>query len=117
MNLLYIVFFGIANSEFIKNGNLNSCKNCIYYKPEYTTQLSKCHNFGVKNVVDDTIKYEYAETCRSDELKCGLEGKYFKKDDFAYLKEIKNNVLTKYIYITIPLFYLFIVVLGALLKK
>jgi hypothetical protein len=111
MKLLYIiVFFGIANSEFIKNGNLKSCKNCIYYKPGgYITQLSKCHNFGVKNVVDDTINYEYAEKCRSDELKCGLEGKYFKKDNFAYLKEIKNNI-----YITIPLIYLFIVVLTLL---
>lgn len=116
MRLLYFFLFGIVNSEFIKNGNLNSCKNCIYYKPGYTTSLGKCNNFGVKNVVDNTINYDYAENCRNDELKCGLEGTYFEKDDFANLKILKNNILTKYIY-TIPLIYLFIAVLSVLLKN
>jgi hypothetical protein len=106
MNLFYF-FFTIVNSEFIKNANINPCRNCIHYKPNYPTSLSKCNNFGVKNIIDNTINYEYAENCRTDESKCGLEGKYFEKDDFVDLKMIKNNIMNNYFYISLS-FILFL---------
>lgn len=108
MKLFYFLIV-IVNSEFIKNANINSCKNCIHYKPDYYT--SKCNNFGIKNIVDDTVNYDYAEMCRTDELKCGVEGKYFEKDDFANLKILKNDIMNKYLLITLPI-SLYIVLFG-----
>ena len=110
MKLVYL-FFPIVNSEFIKNVNINPCRNCIHYKPDYPTSLSKCNNFGVKNIVDNAIDYDYAEKCRTDESKCGLEGKYFKKDNFANLKIVKNNIIRNSFYISIP-FILTVYLLG-----
>jgi len=96
MRYLYL-FFVFANSEkFIKNINVNPCRNCIYYNPSSDIELSKCEKFGEKNIISNEIKYSYVEQCRNDELKCGKDGKYFEEDQYAHLKilqyKISNNI-------------------------
>jgi hypothetical protein len=42
--------------------------------------------FGEKNIIDGKIEYEIAKNCRKDEEKCGMEGKYFEKDEFSQIR-------------------------------
>jgi hypothetical protein len=88
----------LINAVIIKNINVPSCRNCIYYKPEvndFHSELSRCMYFGEKNIQTDIISYEYAYLCRSSENKCGLQGKYFEQEpnvDFKFfLHNIKNS--------------------------
>lgn len=98
--LLYSLFFmfSLVNSDkFIKNINIPSCKTCIHYKPysyngDYST-LSRCEKFGEKDIITDEIKYDYADSCRKDESKCGHIGKFHEKDENAGLKYIYYAIL------------------------
>ena len=48
----------------------NFCYQCVYHvhnKWDHTLERSMCSKFG-----------RYADLCRYDETKCGMEGKYFK---------------------------------------
>jgi hypothetical protein len=89
-----------ANSgdKIIKNINIPSCRNCIYYKPatynEFTSTLNRCEKFGEKNIVTDEIKYDFADTCRDNESKCGKEGKYFIEEPNLELKIWKHKILS-----------------------
>ena len=93
MIFLYL-FFIFANSEkFIKNINVNPCRKCIHYNSIYNDySLSNCKKFGEKNIISNEIKYDIAERCRNDELKCGKEGKYFEEDKYANIKIITNKI-------------------------
>ena len=87
MRFLYLFFVFVNSEKIIKNVNVKSCINCIYYKSIYDDYtFSKCKKFGEKNIISNEINYYYAESCRNDELKCGKEGKYFEEDKF--LKKI-----------------------------
>lgn len=96
------LFFFVANADrIIKNINLPSCKNCIYYQsknlnPDFSS-INKCEKFGEKDIVNGMIKYEYAESCRENESKCGKEGKYFEEDTHFFMKRVKlaKNVLVE----------------------
>jgi len=95
MKFLYL-FFIFANSEkFIKNINVNPCRNCIYFKEHSISSFSKCEKFGEKNIISNELTYDYADTCRKHESKCGIEGKYFEqdKDLNLKLKKIKFGIL------------------------
>ena len=51
----------------------NLCYKCIYHVPNNcmdTMERSTCSKFDM-----------YADVCRFDEKKCGMEGKYFKEKD------------------------------------
>jgi hypothetical protein len=78
---LFMVF-GTKN-KFIENGNVPKCKDCIYLDKNNLVvdndiyYLSTCKKFGKANLVSGEIKHDYADFCRKDELKCGVEGKYF----------------------------------------
>jgi len=39
--------------------------------------LSRCTKFGVAHLVSGNITYEYADFCRKEDAKCGVQGKYF----------------------------------------
>jgi hypothetical protein len=84
----------INSSKIIKNIVIPSCKNCIYFKPSgyITDSLSTCSKFGEKNIITDEIKYDFADYCRNNEKKCGIEGKFFERDSNINLtiKNIKN---------------------------
>ena len=96
------LFFVVANADrIIKNINLPSCKNCIYYQtknlnPDFSS-LNKCEKFGEKDIVNGMIKYDYANSCREKESKCGKEGKYYIEDTNFIMKRLKivKNVLVE----------------------
>jgi len=91
----------ISSNKIIKNINIPSCKNCIYYKPnrynnDFTSILNKCENFGEKNIITDEITYNYADSCRSDENKCGKEGKYFIEEKNINFKIFKYKFVSNF---------------------
>ena len=58
-------------------------KNCIHYKPNRISGTSKCSK-----------KYiEYADSCRVDEYRCGLQGKHFMKEPHLHTKILKHHLL------------------------
>jgi hypothetical protein len=86
-----LIFNSQTSATIIKNGHFPACKNCIHYRPtifsnDYTSSISKCANFGNKDIITDQISYDFADSCRNDKNKCGLEGKYFEKDKNVYTK-------------------------------
>jgi hypothetical protein len=81
-HLLLTSGLSMCSDKIIKNINVPSCKNCIYYKPrmfdsDFTSTLNICEKFGNKNIITDKITYDYADLCRQSDTKCGEEGKYF----------------------------------------
>jgi len=96
-----LLLFTASADKIIKNIHLPSCRNCIYYQtkninPDFSS-LNKCEKFGEKDIVNGMIKYEYAESCRKNESKCGKEGKYFEEDTNFFMKKVKfvKNVLVE----------------------
>ena len=92
-----ILLLSMCNkTPFIKNMNSPACNKCVHYMPDGT--FSKCAIFGEKDILNDKIKYDYIESCRKDEAKCGNEGKQFKEvSQFEYSKRelayiIKENI-------------------------
>ena len=55
-------------------------KNCIQYKPNLTSGTSKTY-------------IEYADRCRVDEYRCGLQGKHFMKEPHLHTKILKHHLL------------------------
>lgn len=99
MRLSYLLFSSINTEKIIKNANFSPCRNCIFYKPRtfqhFTGGLSKCTKFGEKDVVTGEITYQYVSSCRTDEEKCGTEGKYFveEKQPKLNIKIFLHNML------------------------
>ena len=58
-------------------------KNCTHYKPILTSGTSKCSKTYI----------EYANNCRVDEYRCGLEGKHFMKKPHLHTKILKHHLL------------------------
>jgi hypothetical protein len=87
----------VGCEKMIKNINLPACKNCIHYQvsnnDEFTSSLNRCGMFGDKNIVSDKIKYDFADYCRNDESKCGIEGKYFVEEPNINMKIWKHSVI------------------------
>jgi hypothetical protein len=93
MKFLFLLFVFTNSEKFIKNINVNPCRKCIHYNSRYDdSSLSNCKKFGEKNIISNEIKYDNAERCRNDELKCGKEGKYFEEDKYASIKIITNKI-------------------------
>ena len=109
----------MIHSSKIENINLPSCKNCVHFIPEnynsFDSPINKCVKYGKKDIITDEIKYEYADSCRSDEQKCGKNAKDFEKEPNMNLKIIKHAffyntpiivvVTTIPIYISLRLIY------------
>lgn len=105
--LFYFYFFSINSEKIIKNINIPSCKNCIYYKPtmfdnDFTSPFVKCHKFGEKDIITDKITYKYADSCRNDESLCGKEGKYFEEEKNIDIKVFKHSIFKPFNLIMIP---------------
>ena len=103
MKLLYLLVAFVNCEKFIKNININSCRNCIHYIPSnnnYDSYLSKCEKFGTKNIITDEIIYDFADSCRNNEEKCGNEGKYFEEEKNINLKIYKNKLVNNITSIT-----------------
>jgi len=98
MKIISLLLTLLCSDKIIKNVDLPSCKNCIYYEPKYEnnySNLNKCNKFGVKDIINDEINYDNAKSCRNDENKCGLQGKYYKEEANPNMKMLKYK-LTNY---------------------
>ena len=107
-------FLMVHQAKHIENINLPSCRNCVYYKPnfynDYSSDLNKCKAFGVKNILTDEIKYDFADLCRRDEKKCGIQGKHFEQEPNVNLKILKHKfVKNAPVTILVLLYVVFIV--------
>lgn len=115
---LFIKIFGVSmcdSKSIIKNINVPSCRNCIYYKPsvygdEFSSKYSTCEKFGEKNIITGKIEYDLVDLCRDDELKCGKSGKYFEKEEFINTKLLKYLIIKNLHYgvIALPIFILIV---------
>lgn len=99
-------------NQIIRDIEFPSCKNCVHYRPTYwssdfTSLSNKCDKFGAKDVVTDKITYDYADSCRRQDDKCGKEGKFFEKQPRLILKKIKHKMFNPVgIVFAIPTVYL-----------
>ena len=72
-----------CTSKTIINYDLPICAQCKNFIPyvsldkEAAMNFGKCNLFGIKNIVDGSIKNDYAESARLSKNKCGVKGKYF----------------------------------------
>lgn len=99
MKFIYLLLCFVNSEKIIKNININSCKNCVHFKPylldgDFTSKMSKCQNFGSKDIITNKITYDYADLCREDESKCGKEGKFFEKEENINLKILTHKLFT-----------------------
>jgi hypothetical protein len=111
--LFYLLVVG--NSNQIKNSAFPSCKNCIHHRPSifsdnYISTFSKCSYFGKKDIITDNIEYDFADSCRQQNDKCGNEGKFYVKDKYVNTKLgiytlIRNIPNISTIYIMVILYY------------
>ena len=122
MKLSYLLLCAIKPphiDKLIKNIHFPSCKNCVFYKPhsgsEFTSTLSKCEKFGEKNIITDEIIYDYADSCRRDESKCGKEGNYFEEEKNIEGKIFRHKIIVKLPY-SLSIFLLVISLISNLLK-
>ncbi len=58
--------------------SLPNCHKCKYYieHPQRFEDLAKCEKFKIEYSKNRT-EYEFAERCRKDDKKCGINGKEF----------------------------------------
>lgn len=109
------LLFMCAPNKIIRNANVPSCKNCIYYKPyngDFSSPLSRCKKFGEKNIITDEIKNDFADLCRKNDEKCGFGGKYFYQEPNMNIKKIKNKIINeKYTIISTSFLILYIYLL------
>jgi hypothetical protein len=93
--LIFFLYNSICTSQ-IRNSNIPSCRNCVFFKPpknrDFSCILGQCEKFGDKNILSDEIKYDYVKICRLDETKCGLQGKYFNEEKNVDFKIWKHSI-------------------------
>ena len=100
MKILYLLITIVNSEKIIKNINIPSCRNCIYYKPPYyssdfSASYSKCDKFGTKDIITNKISYDdFADSCRRNEDKCGNEGKYFELEKNIELKIFTHQIIS-----------------------
>jgi hypothetical protein len=118
MRIPYLLLMGSASGEkIIKNINIPSCINCIYFQPSiydtnFASSLNKCNKFGRKDIITDEITHDYADSCRSDDSKCGEKGAYFEEEPNINLKILKHKIISTSPYITL----IILVILNAVLS-
>lgn len=86
--------------ETIKNLRAPKCHTCknfisgdldnlLFSSDSY--RFAKCKKFGKADLVSGKINYDYAESCRSVESKCGQNGTRYEFDEFNKTKtELRN---------------------------
>lgn len=63
----------VKKTQFIKNINLPSCIDCLYY----LGKSGRCSKFGEKDIISGKIVYGSASQIRLTENLCGIKGNYF----------------------------------------
>ena len=108
INYLFLLFPMTTSCEkTIRNINIPSCKKCIHYKPapynfDFTSSYNRCEKFGEKDIINDKIKYDFAELCRSNESQCGKEGKYFEEEENLDMKIFLHKTIYLFT-VTLPI--------------
>ncbi len=87
MRLTQLYLYTSKRQLFIKNKSLKICINCVNFIEHKTNYpydslpndnlYSKCKMFGEQNLITGEIENKFASTCRVDNTKCGIDGKYF----------------------------------------
>ena len=122
MKLIYLLLSISQSQKIIKNINIPSCRNCLYYKvnnldSDFTSGLNRCEKFGAKDIVTDKISYDFAVSCRSDESKCGEVGKYFEEEPNIDMKIFQHKLISIFPF-SLPITILIVnIFLKILLKK
>jgi len=68
----------------------NPCLTCVNYVAQkydnpydkiyaYKTKIGKCSLFGKQHLVTGEVEHSDAISCRTDESKCGVEGRFHNK--------------------------------------
>ena len=69
----------------VMHNNLAVCKKCIYYvPPSFPNSSGQCQLFLNETTLNNELvtgekSYVDAVTCRLDETKCGVRGKFYKR--------------------------------------
>jgi hypothetical protein len=109
-NLPIRTSFASTQIGTIRNIDIPACKDCIYYRTklldDFTSPLNKCSKFGEKDIFTGEITYDYADTCRRDESKCGKVGREFKKEPRLWLKKLKHMAFRPVTLIVIMQFFI-----------
>ena len=108
MRFLPILFLSVAYAA-IKNSQAPICQNCIHYRPNlFSPSLSRCSQFGTKDLTTGEITYEYADLSRMAEDKCGIEGRYYNESlliiqalQFAFIHNLPNKLLVALFFLSI----------------
>jgi hypothetical protein len=93
---LYGVYAFKETETFIRYGDKPPCVGCTHYVPctfeGFESTYSKCDKFGRKDVHTGEIAYDYATSARGDDTRCGVEGKYFKTENYLCLKKADHSL-------------------------
>lgn len=92
-----LLFSGPRMKEaFIRNDDKPPCIHCNHYSPEtsdvFSSTFGKCKKFGSKDIHTGKVLYDYANTARQDDARCGIEGKYFKSEPQLCQKKIVHRI-------------------------
>jgi hypothetical protein len=79
--------------------------------------LNECSKFGDKNIINGEIKFDYADTCRNDEAKCGKEGRYFEEESNIDMKVLRHSISRKLPYIGLIAASITAILLPVLLSR
>ena len=69
------MFSIIPKNQIIKNLTKPICKECIFFK----SSNNICMKYGEKNIITGEITYNTANSCRTDDTKCGIYGNEYEK--------------------------------------
>jgi hypothetical protein len=74
--------------ETIKKSYYPKCVTCKHFILDSldSTRFSKCKKFGKANLVSGEIAYDFADSCREMESKCGQYGKHYAFDEYHKAK-------------------------------
>jgi hypothetical protein len=81
----------------------------MYYRPNvFSPSLSKCSQFGNKDLITGEITYEYADLSRMADDKCGLEGRNYYESiliiqalQFAFINNLPTKVIVALFFLSI----------------
>jgi len=91
MNIINILKLFILTGSLSSNNSLKICKDCKYF-----IENKECKKFSETDLVTGSKTYEYAKNMRNDITKCGMEAKYFEKNNYKIITEpyyyMKENI-------------------------
>ena len=68
----------VIKKQFIKNVNLPSCSECMFYV-QGKLKSGICTKFGEKDLITGKITHQNVLITRFDENLCSMKGHYFEK--------------------------------------